>query len=286
MNDRLATARAYFCQQQELGLPDIILARGSRAPAVLSSLCTRAVPAPVHPFLQRPQPPASTDPRPGAPPRLLPVSRLMKAAVKVPAAPVLDQNNPARDSLVTLYHSVKDCKDCPLGALRNKFVFGSGNVLAPLLIVGEAPGAEEDAQGVPFVGAAGGLLTSLLDAIGLDRKKDVFITNILKCRPPGNRTPEVSEIAACARILSAQIAIIRPKAFLLLGRIAAHALLPSTAGISSLRRESHAIDGVPAFVTYHPASLLRNPEYERPAQEDLQKLKTFLVETGAYAATR
>lgn len=267
-------------------MPDIILPRGSHAPAVLSSLRSRAVSPPVHPILQRPGTPTAAGPRPGAPQGLLPVSRLMKAAVKVAVTPAVEQNNPAREALVTLYHSVKDCKDCPLDASRSKFVFGSGNVRSPLLIVGEAPGAEEDAQGVPFVGAAGGRLTSLLEAIGLDRKKDVFITNILKCRPPGNRTPEVSEIAACARILSAQIAIMRPRAFLLLGRVAAHALLPSTAGISSLRRESHTIDGVPAFVTYHPASLLRNPEYERPAQEDLQKLKTFLVETGAYAATR
>ncbi len=204
----------------------------------------------------------------------------------MPAAPVPDQNDPTRNALVALYNAVKDCQDCPLGARRNKFVFGSGNAHAPLLIVGEAPGAEEDAQGVPFVGAAGELLTSMLGAIGLDRKKDVFITNILKCRPPGNRAPESSEISACNRILTAQIDIIRPRAFLLLGRIAAHALLNSADSIASLRKKSHAVNGVPAFVTYHPASLLRNLEYKRPAQEDLQNLKAFLLETGAYAATR
>ena len=179
----------------------------------------------------------------------------------------------------------KGCSACGLAAFRKTFVFGSGNVHAPLMVVGEAPGADEDAQGLPFVGAAGAMLTKMLAAIGLDRKNDVFITNVLKCRPPDNRTPESTEIETCRRIVEAQIGIIKPKAFLLLGRIAAHALLPTRESISSLRAQTFFINGAPAFVTYHPAALLRNEEYKRPAWEDMKKLKQFIVEHRLYAAT-
>jgi len=279
MNDRGALARAFLCQQIELGMPDIILLPGSRAAAACMLPAKRPERTPT-PAVRTPKtlPPAA---KAGEKPRLLPVSRLMAAPEKRPAV----ADDPMRNALVALYSAEKDCAACGLSAQRKTFLFGSGNVHAPLMIVGEAPGAEEDAQGVPFVGAAGELLTAMLGAIGLDRKKDVFIANVLKCRPPANRTPEAGEIAACKRILTAQINIMRPRVFLLLGRIAAHALLDTADSIASLRKEVRSVNGVPAFATYHPAAMLRNPEYKRPAWEDMQKLRTFLTELGAYAAT-
>lgn len=184
------------------------------------------------------------------------------------------------------------CNGCALAKTRKTFVFGSGNVDAPLMIIGEAPGAEEDLQGLPFVGAAGQLLTELLAAIALDRKKDVFITNVLKCRPPDNRTPDAGEIIACMPLLRKQIQVIAPRLLLLLGRIAAHALLgtadPSSAGlrrmdsIAKLRSTAHEYGRVPAVVTYHPAAILRNPEYRGPAEEDLQKVARLLKESGSH----
>ena len=152
------------------------------------------------------------------------------------------------------------------------------------MVIGEAPGEEEDLQGQPFVGAAGALLTKMLAAIDIDRKKHVFITNVLKSRPPQNRNPEPSEILACSPILSRQIDIIAPKVILLLGRIAAHAILQSSDSISKLRARVHEYRGISVFVTYHPAALLRNDEYRRPAWEDLQKLQMTLKEIGVYDA--
>jgi DNA polymerase len=187
-----------------------------------------------------------------------------------------------REALKKLYYEFKLCHQCPLGKRRKHFVFGSGNVDAPLLVIGEAPGADEDEQGLPFVGRAGKLLTEMLAAIHIDRQKDAFITNILKCRPPDNRTPELEEIGACLPLLKQQIEIIRPKAILLLGRIAAHTLLERTDSIQKLRSESHSYTTIPAVVTYHPAALLRTAEYKRPAWEDLKKLQKILTELGAY----
>lgn len=281
MTDRLAPVRAYVSQQLELGMPDIVLPPGSTASSVLVR----------KPLLSRPasQPPASpfskAQAAPAARPRLLPAAHLVRAAVHKPAmAAVRDANDPVRKALVDLYESERNCRACGLGATRTKFVFGSGSVHAPIMVVGEAPGAEEDAQGLPFMGAAGGMLTKMLAAIGLDRSKDVFITNILKCRPPENRTPDSTEVDACKHILTAQIAIIKPQVFLLMGKVAAHALLGSADSITVLRKEVRSAGGVPAFVTYHPAALLHNPDYRKPAWEDLKKLRTFLDERGIHAA--
>ncbi|MBD3322179.1 MAG: uracil-DNA glycosylase [Chitinivibrionales bacterium] len=188
-----------------------------------------------------------------------------------------------RELLKKLYYEFRQCSQCPLGKTRNKFIFGAGNAGAAVLIIGEAPGADEDAEGLPFVGKAGQLLTRMLKAIDLDRKKDVFITNILKCRPPGNRNPETSEITRCIPLLRRQVEIIRPEAILLLGRIAAHSLLESTDSISMLRAEKQHYNGIPVIVTYHPAALLRNERYKYPAWEDLQRLRDLLKERGVYA---
>ena len=187
-----------------------------------------------------------------------------------------------RSKLAALFHEEKKCSRCGLANLRTNFVFGTGNPDARLMIVGEAPGAEEDAQGQPFVGAAGELLTKMLAAISIDRKKQSFITNVLKCRPENNRDPAEAEILLCSSILSRQIDIIAPKVMLLLGKIAARAILNLSEPIAALRLRRHAYRGIPVFVTYHPAALLRNDSYRRPAWEDLKNLKTTLQELGIY----
>ncbi len=185
-----------------------------------------------------------------------------------------------RASLVELYYEVKNCRGCPLSSTRSNLVFGAGNAGAPVMVVGEAPGRDEDLQGKPFIGKAGALLTKMLAAIQLDREKDVFITNILKCRPPENRNPNHTEALACMPILRRQIAIVKPLIILALGRIAAHELLNVTEGIGKLRTETHNYNGIPVIVTYHPAALLRTEHYKRPAWEDLQKLQKILKEKG------
>lgn len=185
-----------------------------------------------------------------------------------------------REALKDLYSS--GCSLCHLAATRNKWVFGAGNAEASVMVIGEAPGVEEDAQGLPFVGAAGQLLTNMLAAIKLDRNKDLFITNVLKCRPPGNRNPESAEIQLCTPLLTRQIDIIKPRAILLLGRIAAHAVLGISESIAILRSKVHDYRGIPAMVIYHPAALLRNAQYKRPAWEDLQKFQALLENLGIY----
>lgn len=165
--------------------------------------------------------------------------------------------------------AVADCKACPLHKGRNRVVVGVGDEHADWLFIGEAPGAEEDLKGEPFVGQAGKLLDNMLAAIGLSRKDNVYIANTVKCRPPGNRNPEASEMAACRPYLSRQIELVAPKLIVILGRVAAQSVLDSDASISSLRLKRHACGNIPAIVTYHPAYLLRNPEDKAKAWEDL-----------------
>ncbi len=183
-----------------------------------------------------------------------------------------------RAALIELYYEVKNCNGCALSNTRSKMVFGAGNAGASVLVIGEAPGYDEDKQGKPFVGKAGVLLTKMLAAIQCDRDKDVFITNILKCRPPENRNPNQTETLACIPILKRQIAIIQPKAILALGRIAAHELLNLKESVGKLRAETHNYNRIPVVVTYHPAALLRNEQYKRPAWEDLQKFQKIIRE--------
>jgi DNA polymerase len=192
--------------------------------------------------------------------------------------PVLEQSK--RVALKQLY--TDGCNACHLSSTRNRWVFGAGTAEAKVMVIGEAPGAEEDEQGLPFVGAAGQLLTKMLAAIKLDRNKDIFITNVLKCRPPENRSPESTEIQLCIPLLYRQIEIIKPKAILLLGRIAAHAVLGISESIANLRSKVHDYKGIPAMVIYHPAALLRNVQYKRPAWEDLQKFQALLENLGVY----
>ncbi len=176
------------------------------------------------------------------------------------------------DLLARFHRETAACLKCTLGESRTNFVFGTGAPDADLMFIGEAPGAEEDARGEPFVGRAGKLLDRILEAIGFGRE-EVYIANILKCRPPDNRDPQALEVEACEPYLRRQIAIIRPAVLCALGRVAAQTLLKSTESLTRMRQKVHRYEGRPLVVTYHPAALLRNPNWKRPTWEDVQRLK-------------
>ncbi len=178
-------------------------------------------------------------------------------------------------TLESLYDSIHKCQKCVLGKTRTNFVFGTGNPNSDVMIIGEAPGAEEDKQGVPFVGRAGKLLTDILKAINFDRE-DVYIANILKCRPPNNRNPLPAEMTECTPYLFKQIDLVKPKAILLLGLIAAGSLLNSKLSLTKLRGIIHEVNGTKAIVTYHPAALLRNPNWKRGCWEDVQQFRKLV----------
>ena len=186
----------------------------------------------------------------------------------------VDHGSPLRacTTLEEICTYVKGAVLTPIDEARSNAVCGMGNPEADLVIVGEAPGADEDAQGLPFVGKAGQLLTKILKAINLERE-EVFITNILKTRPPGNRNPNSEEIAAHLPILFQQLSLIRPKLLCCLGRVAGNTLLGSRQALGTMRKEEHAFCGIPLYVTYHPAALLRNPHWKRPTWEDVQRLR-------------
>jgi len=167
---------------------------------------------------------------------------------------------------------VDGCRACPLGHSRQHAVFGTGSQTARWMLIGEAPGAEEDRLGEPFVGRAGSLLDAMLTAAGLNRSRDVYIANVLKCRPPGNRNPEPTEVARCSPHLREQVELVKPTLLVLMGRFAAQTLLGTDASIASLRGRIHQADvgglNIPAVVSYHPAYLLRNPADKRLAWAD------------------
>ena len=190
------------------------------------------------------------------------------AAVESPAA---HQPAPQCADLNTLAVTVANCRRCGLHETRRQAVFGVGNPDADWMIIGEAPGADEDRQGEPFVGKAGQLLNEMLRAVGFARS-DVYIANILKCRPPGNRDPKVDESEACAEYLRRQIELVAPKLILAVGRIAAQNLLQSDEPVGRMRGVVHRLEpsGVPVVVTYHPAYLLRSPEQKRKSWADLR----------------
>lgn len=175
---------------------------------------------------------------------------------------------------------VKACTSCELYKTRTNVVFGSGNRAAKLMIIGEAPGANEDQQGLPFVGRAGQLLTAMLQAIGIERDQ-IYITNILKSRPPNNRDPKLEEVAACTPFLLRQLELVSPKLILSLGRISAHFLLKTNASLGSLRGRffEYEYQQIPLLVTYHPAYLLRSPRDKRKAYQDLQLVAKRLAES-------
>lgn len=180
-------------------------------------------------------------------------------------------------SIEELHSFIKDCQKCPLGKTRNKFVYGVGNPNAHAMLIGEAPGADEDAQGEPFVGRAGKLLNDILKAIDLKRE-DVYIANILKCRPPGNRDPQPLEMETCIPYLHKQIELINPKIILCLGRVAANGLLNKKLSLGDLRNNVYEFNKIKVLVTYHPAALLRNPGWKRGCWEDVKKFKKLYDE--------
>ena len=187
----------------------------------------------------------------------------------VPSAVATDTAEKVR-RLAELEKVVIEDKRCPLHKTRTKVVFGEGNPDAGIMFIGEAPGYDEDMQGRPFVGRAGQLLTRIIEAMGMKRE-DVYIANILKCRPPENRTPSLTEIAACGRYVIEQIKIIRPRIIIALGGVAAKALLNSEASIGALRGRFHDYEGTKLLPTYHPAYLLRNPAAKAEVWEDMKK---------------
>ncbi|HVW11754.1 MAG TPA: uracil-DNA glycosylase [Bryobacteraceae bacterium] len=192
---------------------------------------------------------------------------------------------PAGDSLVQIGEDIGDCRRCRLHQGRNKIVFGSGNPESKLVFVGEGPGADEDAQGVPFVGRAGQLLTQMIEGTAKKegiplQRDDVYICNVVKCRPPDNRTPEADEMEVCGQFLFRQLQVIHPKAICALGSTAAKALLGGRDGVTKLRGKWHKWHDIPLIVTYHPSYLLRayNVEAKREAWEDLKKVLHFVYD--------
>ncbi len=176
------------------------------------------------------------------------------------------------DLLGAFHDSIRECRKCRLFEGRRVVVFGSGHPDADLMFIGEAPGREEDRQGAPFVGAAGELLTRMIESIGLSRD-EVYIANIIKCRPPGNRDPEPDEVESCEPYLARQIELIKPQVICTLGRFAAQALLKTTESMGRLRGQVFTYEGIKLIPIYHPAALLRNSQWKRPTWEDLKRVR-------------
>jgi uracil-DNA glycosylase len=272
--------RRYFRQLIEMGETDLVLPSGwssQRAEGGGQANSRTAGPEVVVRAQDSVVEPAGA--RPGRAPKAAPAADV-PAPSSLPAgivaeAPVggddLFAADPLRvlETLGALEPVIEACRKCALGHSRQRSVPGEGDPAAGLVVVGEAPGATEDETGRPFVGRAGKLLDDILKAIGF-RREDVFICNVLKCRPPGNRDPEPLEVAACSPYLHRQLELIRPRVILAMGRPAAHALLGSNASLAELRGKAHRYRGVPLIVTYHPAALLRNPHWKRPTWDDVR----------------
>jgi DNA polymerase len=199
--------------------------------------------------------------------KIIPLSSVKESLPAYPAG-----SWTSAETLDALNGMINTCKKCGLGHTRKNFVFGVGNPHADVVVVGEAPGADEDEKGEPFVGRAGQLLTKILEAVQFKRE-EVFICNILKCRPPNNRDPQAEEVESCEPYLWKQLEIIKPKLILCAGRIAGQSLLKTNASLGQLREKMHDYRGIPLMVTYHPAALLRNPNWKRPCWEDVQKFR-------------
>ena len=219
------------------------------------------------------------------------VHRATRASEEVRHVPVHEQSvipasSEARERRIlsmdwqALKGKVAECTDCRLRATCKQTVFGVGDERAGWMLVGEAPGADEDRLGEPFVGQAGKLLDNMLGALGLARGADVYIANVIKCRPPGNRNPQPDEVAQCAPYLLRQISLIQPKLIVAMGRFAAQTLLGTDASIASLRGRVHRYAGVPLVVTYHPAYLLRNLPDKAKAWADLRFAAKTIAAAG------
>ena len=264
--------RRYLLQQMELGGSEVILERGPAA-APPAPRPESPAPRPESPVQAAPESPVQAPPKwkKGAPP--IPGPGL---TVEPPALSLLT-GDPLADlaSLEAIAEATRVCERCALCASRTNAVPGEGNPRAGLVFVGEGPGATEDATGRPFVGQAGKLLDDIIAAIGL-RREDVYIANVVKCRPPQNRTPLPDETAACMPFLRRQLALLGPKVIVALGATAAAALLDTRKSLGDLRGKVHSYGGIPLVVTYHPAALLRNPNWKKPAWDDVRIARQLL----------
>ena len=215
---------------------------------------------------------AAPDAQQPPPAEVVPADVAAVTAVSARDAPLLDRaaNHPAADlDWDGLASAVAECRACALCETRRNTVFGVGPARADWMVIGEAPGENEDLQGEPFVGQSGKLLDNMLRAIGLDRRRNVYIANLLKCRPPGDRNPQPEEMARCEPYLRRQVQLVQPRIILAMGRFAVQALLQSQEPIGKLRGRVHDYQGVPLVVTYHPAYLLRNLPDKAKAWADL-----------------
>jgi uracil-DNA glycosylase len=258
---------------EDLGIRLFYTDRGSRDASPDSLPAVAAPPSPAHVIEE------SSLPKPSPKPALTKVGAVAAPPPLVlpPAGPSLFEavDKVKDDTLLKIRGDLGECTRCKLHKGRNKIVFGDGNPKAQLVFVGEGPGADEDAQGLPFVGRAGKLLTQMIEAMGLQRK-DVYICNVVKCRPPENRAPEPDEVAACSPFLMRQIDSIHPKVIVCLGATAAKTILNTTRGISQFRGEWLDWRGHKLMATYHPAYLLRNPPAKADVWKDLQKVMAEL----------
>ncbi len=258
MEKTLASDLERFAREQASRFGDVI----SYVPAVAERVAERN---------------AEPKEEPHAPKPDVAISEVTLTALEQKLAPHAAEPWTSATTLAELEAKISNCQKCSLGATRIKFVFGVGDPNAKILIIGEAPGADEDKQGEPFVGRAGQLLNKMLAAIQFERK-DVYIANILKSRPPNNRDPKPEEVAACEPYLWKQIAIIKPRLILCLGRIAGTNMLKLNESLGKMRGQTHDFCGIPVIVTYHPAALLRNPDWKHGAWEDLKKLRSMYDE--------
>lgn len=201
-----------------------------------------------------------------------------REALEAPAAPAAPDNPAACSDLAALAAFLDGCRRCPLSAGRRTIVVGEGAAAAPVMFIGEGPGAEEDRTGRPFVGQAGQLLDGMIVALGFTRDQ-VYIANVVKCRPPGNRDPEEGEMVACAPFLERQIQLVRPRVIIALGRVAARRLTGTTKPMGALRGRWSSYRGIPLMPTFHPAYLLRSPTEKLRAWQDLKAVRARLADS-------
>lgn len=286
MKELIVQAREHLLYFSEIGLTSI----GERSAPVEAESKVEAQASPVAPEPKPQESPASTIiPRPQFVPKptiTMPTKKENTAETSLfdepslsgeTAAPMAGSQS-ANETLEDIRRDLGDCRRCKLWSTRTNIVFGEGNPKAELMFIGEGPGADEDASGRPFVGRAGQLLTKMIEAIDLKRE-DVYIANVVKSRPPGNRTPESDEVKACIPFLFRQIAAIRPKLIVALGNPAMQALLDTKIGITKMRghfQDYPRIPEIKVMPTFHPAYLLRSPDKKREAWEDLKKVRAFL----------
>jgi DNA polymerase len=249
---------------------------GSAAPlaeapaAATETIPETPLPTPERVELQKVEPPPALPVQADVPPAPMPQISLFDTTPPPP-------ETPADTCLADIRADIGDCQRCKLAPTRTNLVFGDGNPAAQLVFVGEGPGADEDETGIPFVGKAGQLLNKIIEAIGMKRE-DVYICNVVKCRPPNNRTPEKDEVAACNGFLHRQLAIIRPKIIVALGATPAFTLLADNkiGSITRIRGTFFDYRGTPLMPTFHPAYLLRSPDKKREVWEDMKKVRDFL----------